>query len=72
MDAASFERVAAEALADCRVDPASTCEHVPVLIHDFPEPELVEATTSRPSARLFIGVPRTEAAVTAQAATWIA
>ena len=39
-----------------------------MLIHDFPEPELVERDNISPQVLgLFIGVPRTEAAVTAQA-----
>jgi predicted Zn-dependent protease with MMP-like domain len=41
---------------------------VPVLIHDFPDPELLQAHETSPQMLgIFIGVPRTEAAVTDQA-----
>ena len=68
VDDAAFERVAAEALGDLPRSIREYVEHVPVLIRDFPEPELIERDNISPQVLgLFIGVPRTEAAVTAQA-----
>src|SRR5262247_1206027 len=65
---AAFERIAGEALADLPRSIREYVEHVPVLIRDFPEPELIERDNISPQVLgLFIGVPRTEAAVTAQA-----
>jgi predicted Zn-dependent protease with MMP-like domain/Flp pilus assembly protein TadD len=65
---AAFERIAGEALADLPRSIREYVEHVPVLIRDFPEPELIERDRISPQVLgLFVGVPRTEAAVTAQA-----
>jgi predicted Zn-dependent protease with MMP-like domain/Flp pilus assembly protein TadD len=68
VDDAAFERIAAEALGDLPRSIREYVEHVPVLIHDFPEDELIRGERVSPQILgLFIGVPRTEAADTAQA-----
>jgi predicted Zn-dependent protease with MMP-like domain len=67
VDDADFERVAAEALGDLPRSIREYVEHVPVLIRDFPEADLVAQDHISPQVLgLFVGVPRTEAAVTAQ------
>jgi predicted Zn-dependent protease with MMP-like domain/Flp pilus assembly protein TadD len=67
VDDATFERVASESLADLPRSIREYVEHVPVLIRDFPEAELVAQDHISPQVLgLFVGVPRTEAAVTAQ------
>ncbi|MAE96907.1 MAG: hypothetical protein CL910_19845 [Deltaproteobacteria bacterium] len=63
-----FEQVAAEALADLPRSIREYVENVPCLVHDFPSEELVvDENVSPQILGLFIGVPRTEAAATAQA-----
>jgi len=63
-----FEQVAAEAIHDLPRSIREYIEHVPLLIEDFPTPELLaEESVSPQILGVFIGVPRTEAAVTAQA-----
>lgn len=63
-----FERVAVEALADLPRSIREYVEDVPCLIHDFPSDDLVVGDNVSPQILgLFIGVPRTEAAATAQA-----
>lgn len=65
---AEFERAVAEALRELPRSIREYVEHVPVLIEDHPSQELVESENVSPQILgLFIGVPRTEAAVTAQA-----
>ena len=54
--------------ATCRARSASTSSTYPCLIRDFPDEELIQGERVSPQILgLFIGVPRTEAAVTAQA-----
>jgi len=68
VDAADFEKVAGEALGDLPKSIREYVENVPVLIHDFPDDELLrDHETSPQMLGIFIGVPRTEAAVTDQA-----
>lgn len=68
VDDAAFERIAAEALADLPRSIREYVENVPVLIHDFPDDTMLHEENLSPQVLgLFIGVPRTEAAVTAQA-----
>jgi predicted Zn-dependent protease with MMP-like domain len=68
VDADGFERVAAEAIADLPRSIREYVENVPVLVHDFPEGDLLGSENISPQILgIFIGVPRTEAAVTAQA-----
>ena len=57
-----------EALGDLPRSIREYVEHVPVLIRDFPDEELIQGEHVSPQILgLFIGVPRTEAAVTGQA-----
>ena len=68
MDEAVFRRAAAEAIENLPRSIRELVEHVPVLVRDFPDAELVEEDNVSPQILgLFSGVPRTEAAVTAQA-----
>ena len=65
----AFERAAAAALRDLPRSIREYVENVPVLIHDFPGGDLLSDENVSPQILgIFIGVPRTEAAVTAQAA----
>jgi predicted Zn-dependent protease with MMP-like domain len=65
---AVFERVAAEAVRDLPRSIREYIENVPLLIEDFPSGELLAQENISPQILgVFIGVPRTEAAVTAQA-----
>jgi predicted Zn-dependent protease with MMP-like domain len=67
VDLETFERVAAEAIADLPRSIREYVENVPVLVCDFPDQEMLETENVSPQILgLFIGVPRTEAAVTAQ------
>ncbi len=64
----AFEAVAAEALADLPRSIREYVENVPVLIEDFPSDGFLKDENVSPQILgVFIGVPRTEAAVTAQA-----
>jgi predicted Zn-dependent protease with MMP-like domain len=68
IEEADFERYAAEALSNLPRSIREYVEHVPVLIRDFPdEDELRYENVSPQVLGLFVGVPRTEAAVTEQA-----
>jgi predicted Zn-dependent protease with MMP-like domain/Tfp pilus assembly protein PilF len=68
VDDVAFERIASEALADLPRSIREYVENVPVLIRDYPDDQmLAEENLSPQVLGLFIGVPRTEAAVTAQA-----
>ena len=68
MDEETFQAAAAEALADLPRSIREYVEHVPLLIRDFPEGELLADYDVSPQILgLFLGVPRTEAAVTEQA-----
>ena len=68
VDDARFECIAGEALADLPRSIRDYVENVPVLIRDYPDARmLAEENLSPQVLGLFIGVPRTEAAVTAQA-----
>jgi len=68
MDDRVFEQVAAEAMRDLPRSIREYVENVPLLIEDFPSLELLaEESVSPQILGVFIGVPRTEAAVTAQA-----
>ncbi|MDJ0787413.1 MAG: metallopeptidase family protein [Myxococcota bacterium] len=68
LDRTEFERIAAEALADLPRSIREYVENVPVLIEDFPGTDLLGGENVSPQILgLFQGVPRTEAAVTAQA-----
>jgi len=63
-----FEQVAGDALRDLPRSIREYIEHIPLLIEDFPSREmLVQENVSPQILGIFIGVPRTEAAVTAQA-----
>jgi predicted Zn-dependent protease with MMP-like domain len=63
-----FEQVAGEAMRDLPRSIREYVENVPLLIEDFPSSEmLAEENVSPQILGVFIGVPRTEAAVTAQA-----
>jgi predicted Zn-dependent protease with MMP-like domain/Flp pilus assembly protein TadD len=64
----AFREVAAQAIADLPRSIREYVENVPVIVDDFPDAELLsEENVSPQILGLFIGVPRTEAAVTAQA-----
>lgn len=68
MDEAAFKRAAADAIANIPRSIRELVEHVPVLVCEFPESELIQEENVSPQILgLFSGVPRTEAAVTAQA-----
>lgn len=68
VDDAAFERIASEALADLPRSIREYVENVPVLVRDFPDDVMLREENLSPQVLgLFIGVPRTEAAVTAQA-----
>ena len=68
VDDRDFEQVAGEAMRDLPRSIREYIEHVPLLVEDFPSTELLaEESVSPQILGLFIGVPRTEAAVTAQA-----
>ncbi len=68
VDDETFERIAAEALADLPRSIREYVENVPVLLEDFPGEEFLSNENVSPQILgVFIGVPRTEAAVTAQA-----
>ncbi len=63
-----FERVAAEALGDLPRSIREYVENVPCLVEDHPSDDLVLGDNVSPQILgIFIGVPRTEAAATAQA-----
>lgn len=65
---ALFERVAAEAVHDLPRSIREYIENVPLLVEDFPSSDLMAQENISPQILgVFIGVPRTEAAVTAQA-----
>lgn len=62
-----FERAAAEAMADLPRSIREYVENVPVLIEDWPSAELVGDESVSPTILgIFLGVPRTQAATTAQ------
>lgn len=68
VDDAVFERAAAEALANLPRSIREAVENVPLLIRDLPEEDLLEGENVSPTLLgIFIGVPRTEAALTEQA-----
>ena len=68
LDEAAFRLAAADAVANIPRSIRELVEHVPVLVRDFPDAELIEQENVSPQILgLFSGVPRTEAAVTAQA-----
>jgi predicted Zn-dependent protease with MMP-like domain len=68
IDLDTFEAAAAAALANLPRSIREYVEHVPVLIEDFPSADLLGDEEISPQILgIFIGVPRTEAAVTAQA-----
>ena len=68
MEEGSFQSAAAEAIANIPRSIRELVEHVPVLVRDFPDSELIQEQNVSPQILgLFSGVPRTEAAVTAQA-----
>jgi len=68
VDDRDFEQVAGEAIGDLPRSIREYIENVPLLIDDFPSVELLaEESVSPQILGVFIGVPRTEAAVTAQA-----
>lgn len=63
---AAFEAAAREAIDDLPRSIRDYVAHVPVLIEDFPAAELVQLESVSPQILgLFMGVPRTEASVTA-------
>jgi len=64
LEAAVFEAAAREAIDDLPRSIREYVAHVPVLIEDFPPPELVRAENVSPQILgIFMGVPRTEAGV---------
>ncbi len=68
VDDGTFERAAGEALRDLPRSIREYVENVPVLVEDFPSADLLDGENVSPQILgIFIGVPRTEAAVTAQA-----
>jgi predicted Zn-dependent protease with MMP-like domain len=68
VDDPAFERITAEALSDLPRSIREYVEHMPVLVRDWPDGELLtEENVSPQILGIFIGVPRTEAASTAQA-----
>jgi len=68
VDEAAFHRAAHQAFADLPRSIREYVENVPLLVRDFPDGELVEGQDISPQILgLFLGVPRTEAAVTEQA-----
>ncbi|MDH3685231.1 MAG: metallopeptidase family protein [Myxococcales bacterium] len=68
VDDEAFDKAASEALANLPRSIREYVENVPLLVRDFPEDEMVcEENVSPQILGVFIGVPRTEAAVTAQA-----
>ena len=68
VDDAVFERASAEALANLPRSIREAVENVPLLIRDLPEEDLLEDENVSPTLLgIFIGVPRTEAALTEQA-----
>lgn len=68
VDDATFAAAARRALADLPRSIREYVEHVPILIRDFPDEDLLgEHDVSPQILGMFIGVPRTEAAVTEQA-----
>jgi predicted Zn-dependent protease with MMP-like domain len=67
LDDGVFEQVAEDAMRDLPRSIREYIENVPLLVEDFPSSELLEQENVSPQILgLFIGVPRTEAAVTAQ------
>jgi predicted Zn-dependent protease with MMP-like domain/Tfp pilus assembly protein PilF len=67
MSEEEFREVAAEAIQDIPRSMRRYVEHVPVLIEDFPSPELMRQENVSPQVLgLFFGVPRTDAGVTDQ------
>jgi predicted Zn-dependent protease with MMP-like domain len=65
MSEEEFRAVAAEAIQDIPRSMRRYVEHVPVLVEDFPSPELLRKENVSPQVLgLFLGVPRTAAAVT--------
>jgi predicted Zn-dependent protease with MMP-like domain/Flp pilus assembly protein TadD len=68
VDDATFEKAAAEALADIPRSLREYVENVPILVEDFPSEDVMRYHSVSPQILgLFVGVPRTEAAVTTQA-----
>lgn len=64
VDEATFEAAAREAVDELPRSIREYVQHVPVLIQDFPDAELVETESVSPQILgLFIGVPRTEASL---------
>lgn len=65
---AVFERASEDALANLPRSIREAVENVPILVRELPEEELLEAENVSPTILgIFIGVPRTEAALTEQA-----
>ena len=65
---AVFQRASEDALANLPRSIREAVENVPILIHELPEEDLLDAENVSPTILgLFIGVPRTEAALTEQA-----
>lgn len=63
----AFEAAARAALEDLPRSIREYVENIPLLIEDFPAPDLVQRENVSPQVLgIFIGVPRTQAAVTAQ------
>ena len=68
VDDATFEQAAADAIANLPRSVREEVEGVPVLVHDFPEEDLIlEENVSPQILGIFIGIPRTEAEASAQA-----
>jgi predicted Zn-dependent protease with MMP-like domain len=67
LDDETFERTAREALEDLPRSLRETAQRIPVLIEDVPSEELLDRLDQSPQILgIFIGTPRTEAAVTDQ------
>ena len=65
---AVFQRASEDALANLPRSIREAVENVPILVHELPEEDLLHAENVSPTILgLFIGVPRTEAALTEQA-----
>ncbi|HEX2485820.1 MAG TPA: metallopeptidase family protein [Myxococcota bacterium] len=65
---AVFQRASEDALANLPRSIREAVENVPILVRDLPEEELLTAENVSPTILgIFIGVPRTEAALTEQA-----
>ena len=62
IDEADFDAAAAQALADLPRSIREYVEHVPLMVRDFPDDDLLEGERISPQILgIFIGVPRTEA-----------